>query len=402
MKKSYFHKSKFKPLHKLDIQYFGDKSGAGIKNLDRSEATTDDMRQKFVDALESGDTEEFAKVMTSMAEGIQQELLQEANSMINNGMNDQQVLSSRGMTVLTSEEKKYYNAVVEGQGFVGVEQLVPATVIERVFEYLEENHALLKAINFVNTTGITQWVIRQGDVNPAWWGKLSDDIKELIDNGFSTLNMNLYKLSAFIPVCKAMLELGPVWLDRYVRAVLAEALSIALEEAIVKGTGADQPIGMIKDLDGAVTAGVYPNKTGTAITDFKPATLGSEVMAPLTKGGKRAVNNVIFVVNPLDYWSKLFAETTYLTQNGTYAYGVLPIPATIIQSVSVPQGTMIAGIAVDYFMGVGATRKIEVSTEVRFIEDETVYLTRMLANGRPKDNASFLVFDISGINAPTV
>ena len=72
-------------------------------------------------------------------------------------------------------------------------------------------------------------------------------------------------------------------------------------------------------------------------------------MYPLTRNGKRTVKNVILVVNPADYWEKVFPATTVLTQNGTYAYGVLPIPADIIQSVFVPVGKMIAGVATDYF-----------------------------------------------------
>ena len=32
---------------------------------------------------------------------------------------------------------------------------------------------------------------------------------------------------------------------------------------------------------------------------------------------------------------------------------------------------------------------------MRFIEDERVYIAKQYANGRPKDNKSFLVFDIS-------
>ena len=60
-----------------------------------------------------------------------------------------------------------------------------------------------------------------------------------------------------------MLDLGPIWLDRYVREILAESMAIALEEAIVNGTGKDQPIGMMKDLKAAVTNGVYSDKTAT-------------------------------------------------------------------------------------------------------------------------------------------
>ncbi|RLZ14193.1 hypothetical protein, partial [Proteus mirabilis] len=142
------------------------------------------------------------------------------------------------------------------------------------------------------------------------------------------------------------------------------------------GTGKDQPIGMMKDLKAAVTNGVYSDKTATPLTDLTPTSLGKEVMAPLTNGGRRAVGNALMIVNPLDYWEKIFPATTFLTQNGAYVSGVLPIPATVIQSLAVPKGKMVAGIASDYFMGVGSTQKMESSKEYRFLEDETVYLSK--------------------------
>ena len=111
-------------------------------------------------------------------------------------------------------------------------------------------------------------------------------------------------------------------------------------------------------------------------------------MAPLTKNGKRSVSNVLMVVNPLDYWSKIFPGTTVLTANGAYVYGVLPIPATIVQSVAVPEGKMIAGLARDYFMGVGSSQRIEYSDHYRFLEDERTYITKQYANGKPLDNES--------------
>jgi hypothetical protein len=372
-----------------------------IKNLDREIKNETEMKEAFLNAMNSGDEEQMAKAFTTFANSIQQNIVNEAKAAFSDDVNDRQVMTSRGLQVLTKEETTYYNEVIAGNGFSGVEKLVPATVIERVFEDLEQKHELLQYIEFVNVTGITEWIMKKGDVPTAWWGKLTDAIKALLDDGFERLSMEQYKLSAYLPVANAMLDLGPVWLDKYVRTVLAEAMAIGLEQAIISGTGADQPIGMIKDLAGAVVGGAYPDKAATVLADFTPETLGKEVMAPLTKGGKRAVSQVLLVVNPLDYWSKVFPATTVLTQSGTYVYGVLPIPAKVVQSVAVPAGKMAAGVASDYFLGVGATRKIAESKEYRFIEDETVYLTKMYANGRPKDNGSFLVFDISAINVPT-
>ena len=340
------------------------------------------------------------KEAIEIANGYKAQILQEAKQARNEDLNDREVMARRGLQPLTSAEQKYYNEVIGAGGFAGVQELVPATVFDRVFEELRKEHPLLNEIEFVNVTGVTEWVMRTGDAEPAWWGPLCDEIKWELQNAFKKERMDLYKLSAWIPVCKAMLDLGPVWLDRFVREMLYESLAMALEIAIVKGTGKDQPIGMIKNLSGAVVEGVYPDKDAVELDDLSPASLGSKVMAPLTKNGTKIVAgaNVMLVVNPLDYWNKIFPATAMLSASGTYVHGVLPIPAKIIQSVAVNEGKMVAGVAKDYFMGVGSNQVIEFSDHYKFLEDERTYISKQYANGKPKDNDSFMVFDITNLD----
>ena len=71
----------------------------------------------------------------------------------------------------------------------------------------------------------------------AWWGPLCGDIKKELASQFQFLNLEQTKLSAFVPVCKAMLDLGPAWLDRYVRTILAEAIANGVEDGIINGRG---------------------------------------------------------------------------------------------------------------------------------------------------------------------
>lgn len=367
----------------------------GIKNLDQSNT---EIRAAITEALQKDDNQAITEALVRMAEGIQNNLIKEARSMVNTEMNDRAILERRGSSQLTSEEREYYKQVIEKRGFINLSVTLPNTIFDRVFEDLEQNHPLLSEITFQNTTASTEWIIRTTDVESAWWGKLTDAIKKELEQGFDKAKTDMYKLSAYMPVAKAMLDLGAEWLDRYVRAVLSESISLALELAIIAGTGKDQPIGMIKDLKGAVVDGVYPDKIAVELLDLKPTSLGTKIMSPLTKEGKRAVPMVLIMINPLDYWAKIFPGTTVLTSSGTYVYGVLPIPAKIIQSVAVPANKLIAGMAKDYFMGVGSTGKIEYSDEYRFLEDERVYITKQYANGLPKDNDSFLVFDISNMD----
>ncbi|EUJ56632.1 major capsid protein [Listeria fleischmannii FSL S10-1203] len=274
---------------------------------------------------------------------------------------------------------------------------MPATVFERVFEDLEKQHPLLSEIDFVNTTATTEWIISVGDVQTAWWGKLCAEIKEVLDNGFEKTKTDMYKLNAYIPVCNAMLDLGPEWLDRYVRAVLLEAMALGLEVGIIDGNGKDQPIGMLRDVEN-MTNGEHDYKTPKALSDLSPLTLASEVMEPLTREGKRIVDNVLLVVNPSDYWKKVFPATVMLTSSGNYVTGILPIPAKITQSSAVPSGKLVAGIGKDYFLGIGSTQEVKTSTEYKLLDDETVYYAKQYATGRPKDNESFLVFDIADMD----
>ncbi|MDM0364159.1 phage major capsid protein [Clostridioides difficile] len=367
-----------------------------IKNLD--EATNVELRTNLMEAIKSNDEEKITTSFLRMAEDIQSNLLKEARSIANIESADRAILDKRGMPQLTSEERAYYSQVIEKRGFTDLEITMPRTIFDRVFDDLEQNHPLLSAITFENTTGVTEWVIRKTGTEAAWWGQLTDPIKKELEGGFAKINTVAYKLSSYLPVAKSMLDLGAEWLDRYVRVVLTESISLGLEMGIVAGTGKDQPIGMMKDLKGSVVEGVYPDKTAKPLADFKPNTLGTEIMAPLTNDGKRTVASVIMLVNPVDYWAKIFGATTMLTSNGAYVYGVLPIPGNIIQTVAVPKNKLIVGVAKDYFMGIGSAGKIEYSDEYKFLEDVRVYLAKQYATGTPKDNFSFLVFDIENLD----
>jgi hypothetical protein len=115
----------------------------------------------------------------------------------------------------------------------------------------------------------------------------------------------------------------------------------------------------------------------------------------------RTVSRVILVVNPADYFTKIMPATTLLTPNGQYVSGVLPFPTDIIQSVGVPSGKAVLGIAKKYFMGVGTGRggKLEYSDEYKFLEDLRTYKIKFYGTGRPYDINAFAYLDISNLGS---
>ena len=382
-----------------------------VQNLDRP-IMNEEEKQKQIAALqaafEAGDATEVAKKIVNNYENNIMHYQAMMNDVIKDAKRakeenwDEKVLASRGVRVLTTEEKKFYNEAIEVGGFDETTKLMPPTVFERVFEDLEKEHPLLSKVNFQTVGASTAWVLRRPGAATAYWGDVCDNIKEMLDEGFYTVEQGMFKLSGFLVVCKAMFELGPEWLDRYIRTFIQEIIADELENVIVNGTGNKQPIGMVKDLDGAVTNGVYPDKAPVTIADFSPATIGREILAPTTKGGTQRYTGVTLIVNPLDYAVKFFALGAKQRDDGTWSYDNFAVPGLeIIQSPAVPLNRMIAGKPKDYFMGVGAEQKLIYSDEVRLIEDQRLYLVRQLANGRPLDADSFTVFDITDLGNDT-
>lgn len=387
----------------------------GIKNLDRNELLENKEGQvkALQAAFESADPKGVAEQIITNYENNMLHFQDMINTTIReaNRAHEQQwddaVLAQRGVRALTTDELKFYNQAIEAKSFDEVHKLMPPTVYERVFEDLAIDHPLLSRVNFQRVGASTMWVVRKEGATTAFWGDVTAEIQEMVDNGFVTIDQGMYKLSGFLVVAKAMFEIGPEWLDRYVRAVLTEVIAAELEDAIVNGDGDKKPIGMTRNLDGAVEQGVYPLKDAKKLEDLSPATIGKEILAPATVVDKnedgtpkrtRPYAGITFMINPYDYALRFFAQGVKQRDDGTWVFDKFPIPGLeIIQSSAVPLNKLIVGHPKDYFMGVAVDATLETTDVLRMIEDQRLYLVRQLANGRPIDNDKFSVYDISDI-----
>lgn len=376
----------------------------------------DKILESMIESMKSQNVDNFKESLNQLFEINQKEVLEKYEELKNE--TDVQILASRGVRVLTSQEKKYYEQVVTAmkttnpkQALTDMDVVMPETIIDAVFEELQTNHELLQYINFQNTRGMIKWLTNKNGYQKAVWGKLCDEIKQELASGWKEVDMTLLKLSAFIPVCKAMLDLGPQWLDAYVRQVLYDALANGLEDGIINNLKTDTgPVGMIADLtkgsanDGVVT---YTAKTATKITKFDPVTLGGLIGAlSVDENDKpRQIREVVLIVNPTDYFTKVFPATTVIGADGTYRTDVFPYPIKVIKSPAVASGKAVLGLAYRYFMGIGMSSKdgqIEYSDEYQFLEDNRVYAIKLYANGMPMDNNAFKYLDISALEALTV
>lgn len=367
----------------------------------------------FMQSVKDGDEAKMADAIAEFSQQLQDAMMQEAND----ASADNAALAARGVRVLTSKENKYYEALIKAmesgsnihQAITNLDVAMPDTVIDAVLDDIQSEFPLLDAIDFRNTTAITKWFYNKQGVQQAAWGALDSAITKELSGSIGDMNLTQCKLTAYMVISKDFLKLGPAWLDRYVRAILSEANGLALEMAVVDGDGQNSPIGMSRDLskgntnDGVTT---YSRKTATKVTVLDPATYGG-VLAKLTKtpsGRQRKVREVIMVVNPEDYLTKVMPATTIMTPQGTYVSDVLPFPTRVIQSVGVEAGHAVVGLAKRYFLGLGTSKSglIDYSDHAQFLEDNRVYTSHLYGNGMPLDNAAFEYLDISGLKPPVM
>lgn len=324
---------------------------------------------------------------------------------------DNRVLEARGIPTLTAEETKFYNEVSKAGGF-DKDLVLPETIFEKVFEDLEKDHPLLRLINFQSTVGKVK-VIRSRRKGVAVFGPLHKDLEGQLDAEFDSTEYTQLALTAFMLISNDTLDLGPRWINRYVQLSLREAVSDIWEVKIVTGTGNNEPIGLLKDLDGAVTGGVYPDKASAGTLTFKDsATMVKEFAKVLKTASKythrigdndtdgetkyrKVSGKVYLIVNPVNYYD-IVARVTTQNANGVFVSNLPFISQDhIIESLDVPENKLIAFIDGEYDATQSRPEKIAVYKETFAMKRATLYAIDMLGNGQPTNNDAAQVYDIA-------
>jgi hypothetical protein len=157
---------------------------------------------------------------------------------------------------------------------------------------------------------------------------------------------------------------------------------------------------MIRDLENYNQNTGYAAKTAVPVSNFGPESYGG-LIASLAIGPNslnRPVGEVLLIVNPVDYYTKVMPAIMFQQPDGTWV-SRFPFPTRVVQSAYVTSGKAILGIGRRYIavLGTGRDGRIEYSDEYKFLEDERYYLIKLYGTGRPMDNTSFLYLDISGL-----
>lgn len=366
-----------------------------------------EIRAKLRAALDSDKPDELVSVIAEMGTNIQGNLLEEMRAY--QQTNDASILAKRGIKPLTSTEKKFWEAAKTAiktgdvkAAFTGIENGLPEETVSRILEDMRAQFPLLDEINMLDAQAVTKILINTQGLQYAAWGALGAKITNELSGAISEIDLTLCKLLAVVPVSTDMLDAGVEWLEAYARGILVESAGSALSKASVSGSGNNEPIGMIKNLNGNVSGGVYPNKTAKSITYLDAETLG-DIFADLSVNGnsqkQRAVDGVIFVVNPKTYFKKVIPAIRTYCVDGSYK-DELPFPVKFIMEPEMDDNKAVIGIGKEYMLGVGKGGKqgsLTYSDDVLFLDDMRAWKLKLYANGRPMDNNAFVYLNLAGL-----
>lgn len=370
---------------------------------------------QIVTAMNSGDQNEMVQAWELFGDEVAEKIRRDFEQF--RETKDNSVLAQRGYRVLTTAEQAWYKNVSAAlksattkQAFIDIlksddkDDLMPETIIDDVLRYLVETRPLLSKIRFQNAGFSTKWIINDNSVQRGGWGEIDAKITQEIKGSLKVIDIQQAKYSAFCVVPLDILDMGPQFLDAFVRATMAEALGLGLEDAIVKGTGISMPVGMMKNPNGAFEQSTgYPDKTAIKVTSFAPAEYGPLVakVATTEKGKQRTFSEVVLLCCMKDYLTKVMPATTVLSSNGQgYVNNLFPFPTEPLVCNAVPEGKAVLGIAADYTLAVGGSRNgnIEFDDSIGFLDDTRTFKLVQHAAGRSYDNTSFIVLDISALD----
>ena len=384
------------------------------------------------------------EVMQGAFEQFAQAIAETVQADFESANGDRNILAQRGFRQLTAEENKYYQALIEAgksknpvQTYAGLlsDKVMPTTIIEDVYKDLLAEHPLLAKINFQSVQYMTRWILNDHSVQTAVWGAVNSQIAQQITSAFRTVEITQCKLSAYAVIEKDMLDLGPAFLDNYIRTFMKEALAVALEDGIVTGNGLNMPIGLDRDIHQGVSVSSstgYPQKTAVALASFMPKEYGA-VLAELCEtevyytadatgvitpastaansdgspksgytkhgGAMRSFDEVTLICNMKDYLSKVMPATTVLNAAGSFTNNIFPFPTDVVRSNRVPTGKAILCLPEEYFFGIGSSKEgtLEYSDDYHFLEDQRVFKIKMHGYGKAWDNTVAILLDISNL-----
>lgn len=308
---------------------------------------------------------------------------------------DESYRKSLGLHTLSKEESEFYEKVKGGvyQAITAKQiDIMPTSIVDRTLEDVKKASDILTLVNFA-PADVKHWITGEHSGKAAWGTELTSEITGELSATIKGIDLEQHKLTVYMVIPKAISDLALPFVDKYFRAILAEAMQDGLVEGYLNGNGKTGPVGITKKLETFTSTGTAQDKTKlNTIKKFSPKGL-KEVRKTLSNKGKRRVTELHLICNPLD--EAEYVDPCLYGEALTGGYrntSFMPIVKHV--DANCPEGTGIFTLKGVYTMGTSGVRFDEYD-QTKAMEDANLVIGKCYANGRADDDNCAVVFDIT-------
>ena len=297
----------------------------------------------------------------------------------------------------------------EKRAITNVGLLIPEVVLPLLRENILEYSKLYKHVNVVAVSGEGRQPI-MGTIPEAVWTDCCANLNEM-DLAFNDTEINCWKVGGYYAICNANIEDSDIDLLGEIIVALGAGIGLALDKAILYGTGTRMPLGVVTRLaqtaqpaDYPATARPWVDLHTSNIKTIAAGKTGPELFAEIVADfgsakGKYSRGEKVFVMNEATY-TALAAAAISVDAAGNIVTGVLdrmPVIGGAIEVLDFVQDNVIIGGFFDlYLLGERAGQKFATSEHVRFLNDQTVMKGIARYDGKPSIAEGFVAIGLNG------
>lgn len=288
-------------------------------------------------------------------------------------------------------------AIKEKRAISNAGYLIPQVILGLIKENIEEYSKLYGRVDLRQVAGTSRMVI-EGAYPEAVWTEMCANLNEL-DLSFSKVEVDGYKVGGYIKVCNASLEDSDIDLAGEIITALGRAIGIALDKAIIFGTGTKMPTGIVPTLK-AVSG--TPNVISHANTVTGKALVQALIGDIAKAKGNYSRGIKTWVMNETTY-SYLLAQLVEVDANGAYVSvvnGTMPVVGgDIIVLNTMPDYVIVAGYFDLYLLAERAGTEFNTSEHAFWTADQTGFKGTARYDGKVLINNGFVAIGVNGADS---
>lgn len=313
--------------------------------------------------------------------------------------------------VLEREDVKEFlararEAMEQKRALTNVGLTIPKEFLGIIRENLENYSKLYKHVNVRQIGGEGRAVV-MGTIPEAVWTEMCGVLNEL-DLNFYDVEVDGYKVGGFFDVCNAVLEDSDIALADELLTTIGQAIGLALDKAIVFGTGVKMPLGFMTRLEQTSAPADYPadarpwvdlhaknikttSKTGVNLFQDLLTFSGAAK-------GKYSNGDKVWVMNDTTF-TYLKGQAVSFNAAGAIVSGMegtMPIVGGTVEILDfIPDYMIFGGYGDLYLLAERSGIKLSQSEHVKFIQDRTVFKGTARYDGKPAIAEGFVAIGVN-------